>query len=98
MKDFRNLIVWQKSLGLVVFVYEITKNFPQEERYGLANQMRRAAVSIPSNIAEGHMRTTNKDFRQFLSVARGSCAELETQCVIAYKLGYINDEIYKSLV
>jgi len=66
-------------------VYKITASFPDEEKYGLRAQMRRAAVSIPSNIAEGHLRKTAKDFRQFLSIARGSCAELETQIIIAHK-------------
>lgn len=80
MKNFKELIVWQKSIDLVVLVYKITRDFPSDEKFGLINQMRRAAASIPSNISEGHMRSTDKDFRQFLSIARGSCAELETQC------------------
>lgn len=97
MKNFKELLVWQKAIKLVSIIYDTTKNFPPDERYGLLNQVRRSAVSIPSNIAEGHMRTTNKDFRQFLAIARGSCAELETQIVIAYQLSYINKEIYDSL-
>ncbi|MBI4092783.1 MAG: four helix bundle protein [Candidatus Kerfeldbacteria bacterium] len=91
MKNFKELRVWQKSIKLVTQVYEITKRFPDDEKYGLVIQMRRSAVSIPSNIAEGHMRTTNKDFKQFLSIARGSCAELETQVVIAAELGYTTE-------
>lgn len=92
MKNFKDLLVWQKAVDLVTFVYNVTKEFPDEERYGITSQMRRSAVSIPSNIAEGHMRTTDKDFRQFISISRGSCAELETQTTIAYKLGYIKEE------
>ena len=97
MKNFKELIVWQKSIQLVVLVYKTTKNFPSEEKYALSNQMNRAAVSIPSNIAEGHMRNTNKDFRQFVSIARGSCAELETQCILAQQLGYVDQNLYTTL-
>lgn len=82
----------------MIFVYKITKQFPDEEKYGLINQMRRSAVSMSSNIAEGHMRSTNKDFRQFISIARGSLAELETQSIISYELKYIKDDIYKELM
>lgn len=88
MRNFKELIVWQKSVDLVADVYNITRKFPEEEKYSLTNQMRRAAVSIPSNISEGHMRTTSKDFKHFLGMARGSCAELETQFFIAEKLKY----------
>lgn len=98
MKNFKDLLIWQKSIELVIFVYKITKQFPDEEKYGLINQMRRSAVSIPSNIAEGHMRSTNKDFRQFISIARGSLAELETQSIISYELKYIKDNIYEELM
>ena len=95
MKNFKDLLVWQKAIELVVFVYEVTKKFPEGERYGLVSQMRRSAVSIPSNISEGHMRNANKDFKRFVSIARGSCAELETQAIIAYKLGYLDENVYK---
>jgi len=88
MKGYRDLIVWQKSISLVTFVYKITKTFPSEELYGLSSQMRRSAVSIPSNIAEGSRRSTKKDFRHFLCIAFGSGAELETQLLIARNLGY----------
>mgnify|MGYP001567586834 FL=1 len=97
MKNFKDLIVWNKAIELVVSIYKATKEFSKEEQYGLTNQIRRAVVSIPSNIAEGHMRTTNKDFRQFLAIARGSCAELETQILIAYRLSYLNDAVYQDL-
>jgi four helix bundle protein len=89
--------VWQKGIELVVIVYEITASFPEEEKYGSSAQMSRAAVSIPSNIAEGHLRKTSKDFKQFLSIARGSCAELETQIIIAHKLGFIQEENFNNL-
>lgn len=97
MKGFKELRVWQKGIELVEMVYEITAAFPEEERYGLSAQMRRAAVSIPSNIAEGHLRKTTKDFKQFLSIARGSCAELETQIIIAHKLGLAEQSDFENL-
>ncbi len=97
MKNFKELKVWQKGIELVAIVYKITSSFPEEEKYGLIAQMRRAAVSIPSNIAEGHLRKTAKDFKQFLSIARGSCAELETQIIIAHKLGFIQDDDFNKL-
>jgi len=98
MRNFKDLLVWQRSIDLVVLVYIITEKFPDKERFGLTNQIRRAVVSVPSNISEGHMRTTNKDFRQFLSIARGSCAELETQSIIANKLGYISSDDFNILL
>lgn len=88
MGDYKNLDVWGKSISLVLEAYAITKNFPKEERYALADQIKRAAVSIPSNIAEGASRNTRKEFIQFLYIALGSAAELETQIIIAEKLGY----------
>ncbi|MEA1957998.1 MAG: four helix bundle protein [Euryarchaeota archaeon] len=97
MKNFKELNVWQKGIELVEIVYKITSSFPEEEKYGLSAQMRRAAVSIPSNIAEGHLRKTAKDFKQFLSIARGSCAELETQIIIAHKLGFIYGDNFDNL-
>lgn len=97
MQNFKELLIWKKSTELAVFVYELTKKFPTDEKYGLITQMRRSAVSIPSNIAEGHMRNTDKDFRQFIAIARGSCAELETQSRIAYKLNYFQAGTYQVL-
>ena len=97
MKSFKELKVWQKGIELVEMIYKITASFPEEEKYGLSAQMRRAAVSIPSNIAEGHLRKTAKDFKQFLSIARGSCAELETQIIISYKLGFIQEDNFSDL-
>lgn len=92
MSSYKDLLVWQKSIQLVTEVYRLSKTLPKEEIYGLVSQMQRAAVSIPSNIAEGHDRNSDKEFSQFLCVARGSLAELETQLIIAKNLDYINQE------
>ncbi len=86
MKTYKDLIVWQKSIQLVTEVYSITQSFPKSEIFGLTSQMRRAAVSIPSNIAEGKLRGTPKYFNQFLAIAYGSGGELETQVIIAKTL------------
>ncbi len=86
VESFKQLIVWQRSIELVKEVYAITNKFPKEELYGLVSQMRRAAISIPSNIAEGKKRKTKKDFLHFLRIADGSAAELETQIIIAKDL------------
>ncbi|MCL5062439.1 MAG: four helix bundle protein [Nitrospirae bacterium] len=84
--SYKDLIVWQRAMELVTAIYKLTENFPKSEIYGLTSQMRRAAVSIPSNIAEGKMRGTRKDYRHFLLNAYGSGAELETQIEIAKQL------------
>lgn len=89
-QTFRDLIAWQKAKALVRLVYEVTRAFPNEERFGLAMQLRRAAVSIPSNIAEGRGRGTKKDFAHFLMQARGSLYEAETQIELAGELNYIS--------
>ncbi|MBI2033815.1 MAG: four helix bundle protein [Candidatus Liptonbacteria bacterium] len=86
MESFKQLTVWQKSIQLVKEIYRVTDKFPASEMYGLVSQMRRAAISIPSNIAEGKKRKTKKDFLQFLRIADGSAAELETQIIIAKEL------------
>ncbi|HEY4476728.1 MAG TPA: four helix bundle protein [Candidatus Paceibacterota bacterium] len=88
IRSHKDLIVWQKGIDLVLSIYQLTKDFPKEEIYGLTSQIRRAAISIPSNIAEGRSRGTRKDFTQFLRVAFGSGAELETQLLIARKLSF----------
>ncbi len=88
MKSFRDLKVWQAAMELSLLIYKLTSNFPDHERFGLSSQMRRAAVSIASNIAEGSARTTKKDFRNFVIIARGSNCELQTQLMIATDLGY----------
>src|SRR5262249_16555781 len=85
---YKDLLVWQKGIKLVKQIYELTSVFPAEEKYGLVSQMRRAAVSIPSNIAEGQARHTTGEFVQFVSHAEGSVAELDTQLIIAIELGY----------
>ena len=91
MNDYKDLRVWQDSIDLVVNIYKLTKMFPQEELYALTNQIRRAVVSIPSNISEGANRNTDKEFVQFLYIALGSASEVETQLIIAKRLGYIDD-------
>ena len=95
--SYRELIAWQKAIALVTDVYSITKAFPRDEVYGLTSQLRRSAVSVPSNIAEGQGRATRGEFIQFLSHARGSLFELETQIVIAGKLGYITSDMETDL-
>ncbi len=87
-KNYQDLIVWQEAMDMVEQVYRETAGFPKEETYGLKIQMRRAAVSVPSNIAEGQGRRTKRDFRNFLSIAHGSLRELETQILIAKRLNY----------
>jgi len=92
VRSYRELKVWQKGIELVKKVYVFTQNFPKSETYGLAGQMQRAAVSIPSNIAEGQGRQHTGEFRQFLHIAIGSAAELDTQMVVAVELGYSTAE------
>ena len=94
VKSYKDLLVWQKSIKLTMRIYALTKKFPKDEMYGLSAQLRRAAVSIPSNIAEGHARQHNKEFKQFLHIALGSVAEVDTQLCIARELEYINDDMY----
>ena len=91
VQSYKDLIVWQKAMDLVEMVYQVCKAFPKEELYGLTNQLRRAAVAIPSNIAEGHARSSKAEFLRFLSIARGSLAEVETQLLVAQRLGYLPD-------
>jgi len=93
IKNFRDLDVWRLGMEIVVDVYKCTKGFPKEEIYGLASQMRRAALSIPSNVAEGFNRYHNKEYRQFLYIALGSGAELETQIEASFLLQYIDQTI-----
>lgn len=89
--EHKQLDVWNAAVDFVVEVYEATKDFPKEELYGLTNQVRRAVVSVPSNIAEGAGRNSSKEFTQFLHIALGSLAEVETQLVIAERLGYLSN-------
>ena len=88
-RHYKELIIWQRAMQLVKSVYRLTKSFPPDERYGLALQMRRAAVSVPSNIAEGQARRGTKEFVHFLALASGSTAELETQLLLSIELGYL---------
>ncbi|MFH1361729.1 MAG: four helix bundle protein [bacterium] len=92
MRDFKELIVWQKAKELVVFVYALTKFFPKNEQFGLISQITRATVSIVSNIAEGCARQHTKEYIQFLYLALGSAAELETQLVVSQELGYLAED------
>ena len=88
IRSYRGLLVWQKAIGLIKDVYVLTRGFPDLEKFGLAGQLQRAAVSVPSNIAEGQVRQHTKEFKQFLYVARGSLAEVDTQLTIAVELGF----------
>jgi four helix bundle protein len=97
IKSYRDLLIWQKGIAFVKQVYQETAHFPDNERYGLTNQMRRAAVSIPSNIAEGQARQHTGEFRQFLFIALGSIAEIETQIIISKELGFLSDAVSASL-
>ena len=101
-KSYRDLEVWKKGIQLVKKVYLLSKKYPQEEIYGLTSQVRRAAVSIPSNIAEGQARKSANDLRRFLNISRGSVAEVDTQMVIAEELDFISqeelDDIYQDIV
>jgi four helix bundle protein len=91
MKDHKDLEVWQRSMDMVVYVYQLTAGFPKEEIYGLTSQLRRAAVSVPSNISEGAARNSTKEFVQFLHIALGSATEIETQLILAGRLKLCDD-------
>ena len=97
MQDFRNLRVWQQAHGLVLDVYRITSAFPSTEQYSLVSQMRRAAISIPANIAEGCGRGTDRDFARFLQIASGSASELDYFLLLAHDLGYVERDEYQRL-
>ena len=92
VRTHRDLEVWKQAMDLAIETYRVTANFPREELYGLAQQARRSAVSIASNIAEGAARSSRKEFIQFLSVSLGSAAELETQALLAHRLGFLREE------
>ncbi|WP_109485926.1 four helix bundle protein [Occallatibacter savannae] len=97
-RGYRDLVVWQKSMELAAAIYQLSKQFPREEMYGITSQMRRSAVSIASNIAEGHGRLNSKEFGQFLGIARGSTYELQTQLELARELQIgVDGQIEKSL-
>jgi four helix bundle protein len=92
-KPHKRLLAWQKSMELVVLIYDLTKKFPKEEIYGLTSQMRRAAISVPSNISEGAAGRSTEQFKNFLSIAIGSLNELNTQLEIALRIGYLNEPV-----
>ncbi len=96
MRPHEKLAVWQRAIELVVRIYKLTESFPKEEKFGLISQIRRAAVSIPANIAEGAARQSSKEFCYFLSNAQGSVSELATELVIARRLGYVAESPYQS--
>lgn len=98
MKSYRDLSVWQAGRALVKHVYLATRAFPKEEMYGLTQQVRRAAVSIPSNIAEGHGRGSTRDYLRYLSIAMGSIAEVETQLLLASDLGFLKQDELERLI
>tara|TARA_B110000971_G_C19887684_1_gene443795 strand:- start:239 stop:595 length:357 start_codon:yes stop_codon:yes gene_type:complete len=98
MKSYTDLEVWKYSRGLVKLVYMLTKSFPKEETYGLTNQIRRCAVSVPSNIAEGIGRQSNKETIHFLYIAKGSLQEVETQLYLSFDLEYISQEELKNIL
>ena len=97
MKTFRELRVWQKAHGLVLEIYRITEKFPDRERFGLISQMRRSAVSVPANIAEGFKRRTDKEFRQFINIASSSLEETKYYLILSAELKYIN-RVYQKLL
>lgn len=97
VQSYKDLIVWQKAVNLVLEIYKFTEILPRDEKFGLISQIKRAAVSIPSNIAEGRLRGTRRDFAQFLRIAFGSGAELETQLEISKRLGFGADIDYNKL-
>lgn len=98
MRNFKELKIWQLSFELTKAIHRITLDFPESERFGLTNQVRRSAVSIPANISEGCGRNSNDDFKRFLSIAQGSAFETETHLLLAHGFGYIKDEDMSSLI
>lgn len=96
-KPHRNLAAWQKAMDLVIAIYHATKNFPKEEMYSLTSQLRRATISVPSNIAEGAAGRTTQQFSNFLSNAIGSLNEIDTQLDVAFRLGYLTENAYNHL-
>ena len=98
VRHYRELLVWQKAVSWVEAIYAVTHKWPQDERFGLTSQIRRAAVSVPSNIAEGCARRSTAEFVRFLSISRGSLAEVETQIIIAARLRYLDHESQTSLL
>lgn len=98
MHDFKKLVIWQKAMEIVKNVYVITNTFPKEERYSLTSQLRRSAISIPSNISEGAGRNTNGEFKNFLGIANGSINELMTQLILSKQLDLVEDLIIQPII
>jgi len=98
VQSYRDLAVWKKSMAFVLDIYRDTQTFPKIETYGLTSQLRRAAVSVPSNIAEGQARRSTGEFKQFLGNARGSLTEVETQILISRDLGYLENQVSEKLL
>lgn len=96
--NFKELIVWKKSVDLIEEMYSVTKDFPVDERFGLVSQIRRAATSISANIAEGSGQSTNKSFVHYLSIAQGSCFELQSHLIISERMGFIKSEMLQGLI
>ena len=97
MKTFRDLFIWQKAMTLVTYTYQITEKFPKEELFGLTSQIRRSAISLPSNIVEGFGRGSNKEFSRFINIAISSLFEFQTQIEIAKNINYLNENEFKSI-
>ena len=97
MQDFTNLLVWQKAHTCTIAIYQVTKHFPSEEKFGLISQIRRASISIESNLAEGCGRNSDKEFARFVSIAQGSAFEVRCQLILARDLDYISGEVFQSL-
>ena len=97
INTYKDLIAWQKAIHLTKEVYKISSTLPESEKFNLVSQMNRAVVSVPSNIAEGNPRRSKPDYLQFLKIARGSCAEVETQLIISKNLGFLNEDDYLKL-
>ena len=98
VKSYKDLTIWTKGIEIVNKIYKITREYPKEELFGLVTQMRRSGISIPSNIAEGFVRQHNKEYKQFLYVALGSCAELETQVMISFNQGFLAKDIKETIL
>jgi four helix bundle protein len=98
VESYRDLVAWQKAMGLALGIYEATRKLPDSEKFGLTSQLRRAAVSVPSVLAEGHARSSTKEFVRYVSMAMGSPAEIETQLMIAKKLGFLDEGVVDPLL
>lgn len=97
IKSYKDLLVWQKAVVLLKEIYQVSRTFPKEEIYGITSQLRRAALSVISNIAEGHARRSTKEYLRFISIAYGSLAEAEAQLIVCFELGYITSEVKNEL-